>query len=41
MNPSSYGKIVEQTKFYSLGEVTSLGEGKLWIQTCPSGGVGK
>ena len=23
-----------QTEFFSLGEATSLGEGKLWIQTC-------
>ena len=23
-----------QTRFFSLGEATSLGEGKLWIQTC-------
>ena len=42
-----------QTRFFSLGETTSLAEGKLWIQTsetplkidfvisCPSGGVGK
>ena len=22
------------TGFFSLGEATSLGEGKLWIQTC-------
>ena len=26
--------IVGQTDFFSLGEATSLGEGKLWIQTC-------
>ena len=26
--------IVGQTGFFSLGEATSLGEGKLWIQTC-------
>ena len=26
--------IVGQTRFFSLGEATSLGEGKLWIQTC-------
>ena len=25
---------IGQTRFFSLGEVTSLGEGKLWIQTC-------
>ena len=25
---------VGQTGFFSLGEATSLGEGKLWIQTC-------
>ena len=24
--------IVGQTRFFSLGEATSLGEGKLWIQ---------
>ena len=29
-----YGSIVGQTRFFSLGEATSLGEGKLWIQTC-------
>ena len=23
-----------RTRFFSLGEATSLGEGKLWIQTC-------
>ena len=23
-----------QTRFFSLGEASSLGEGKLWIQTC-------
>ena len=33
-SPSSYGQIVGQTRFFSLGEATSLGEGKLWIQTC-------
>ena len=33
-SPSSYGQIVEQTGFFSLGEATNLGEGKLWIQTC-------
>ena len=27
--PSSYGQIVGQTRFFSLGEATSLGEGKL------------
>ena len=26
--------LVGQTRFFSLGEATSLGEGKLWIQTC-------
>ena len=31
---SSYGKIIGQTRFFSLGEAISLGEGKLWIQTC-------
>ena len=25
---------VTKTRFFSLGEATSLGEGKLWIQTC-------
>ena len=25
---------VGQTRFFSLGEAASLGEGKLWIQTC-------
>ena len=32
--PPAMGKIVGQTRFFSLGETTSLGEGKLWIQTC-------
>ena len=32
--PPAMGKIVEQTRFFSLGEATSLGEEKLWIQTC-------
>ena len=32
-SPSSYGQIVGQTDSFSLGEATSLGEGKLWIQT--------
>ena len=32
--PPAMGKIVEQTMFFSLGEATSLGEGKPWIQTC-------
>ena len=27
--PPAMGKIVAQTEFFSLGEVTSLGEGKL------------
>ena len=27
-------QLVGQTRFFSLGEATSLGEGKLWIQTC-------
>ena len=31
--PSAMGKIVGQTEFFSLGEATSLEEGKLWIQT--------
>ena len=31
--PPAMGKIVGQTRFFSLGEATSLGEGKLWIQT--------
>ena len=26
--------IVGQTRLFSLGEATSLGEGKHWIQTC-------
>ena len=33
-SPSSYRYIVGQTRFFSLVEATSLGEGKLWIQTC-------
>ena len=32
--PPAMGKIVGQTRFFSLGEATSLGEEKLWIQTC-------
>ena len=32
--PPATGKIVGQTRFFSLGEATSLGEGKLGIQTC-------
>ena len=32
--PPAMGKIVGQTEFFSLGEATSLGEVKLWIQTC-------
>ena len=32
--PPAMGKIVGQTRFFSLGEAISLGEGKLWIQTC-------
>ena len=32
--PPAMGKIEGQTRFFSLGEATSLGEGKLWIQTC-------
>ena len=31
--PPAVGKIVGQTGFFSLGEATSLGEEKLWIQT--------
>ena len=27
--PPAMGKIIEQTRFFSLGEATSLGEGKL------------
>ena len=26
--------MIGKTRFFSLGEATSLGEGKLWIQTC-------
>ena len=32
--PPAMDKIVGQTRFFSLGEATSLGEGKLLIQTC-------
>ena len=32
--PPALGNIVGQTRFFSFGEETSLGEGKLWIQTC-------
>ena len=31
--PLAMGKIVGQTRFFSLGEATRLGEGKLLIQT--------
>ena len=34
MNPIILPPVVGQTRFFSLGEATSLGEGKLWIQTC-------
>ena len=34
--PPAMGKIVGQTRFFSLGGATSLGEGKFWIQTCYS-----
>ena len=33
-SPPAIGKILGQTRFFSLGGATSLGEGKLWIQTC-------
>ena len=32
--PTDMGKIVGQIRIFSLGEATSLREGKLWIQTC-------
>ena len=32
--PPAMSKIVGQTRLFSLGMATSLGEGKLWIQTC-------
>ena len=32
--PPAMGKIVGQTRFFILDESTSLGEKKLWIQTC-------
>ena len=32
--PPAMGKIVGQTRFLSLGEATTVEEGKLWIQTC-------
>ena len=32
-SPLSYGEIIRQTEFFSLGWTTSLREGKLWIQT--------
>ena len=34
IHPLAMGRFVGQTGFFSLGEATSLGEGKLWIQTC-------
>ena len=32
--PPAMSKILGQTKFFGLNEATSLGERKLWIQTC-------
>ena len=32
--PPAMGQIVGQTRFLNLDKATSLGEGKLWIQTC-------
>ena len=32
--PPAMDEIVGQTRFFSFGEATSLGEGKLWIQIC-------
>ena len=32
--PPAKGKIVRQTRFFSLGKATSRGEGKLLIQIC-------
>ena len=32
--PPAMGKIVGQTRFFSIDEATSLGEGKLLIPTC-------
>ena len=32
--PPAIGKIVGPTRFFSFGKATSLGEVKLWIQTC-------
>ena len=32
--PPAMDKIVGHTRFFSLCEATSIGEGKLWIQTC-------
>ena len=32
--PPAIGQIIGQSRFYSLGEATSLGEGKLLIQAC-------
>ena len=32
--PPAMGKIVEQTRLFSLSIATGLGEGKHWIQTC-------
>ena len=33
INPA-FGQIAEQTELFNIGMATSLGEGKLWIQTC-------
>ena len=32
--PPAMGKIAGQTGFFSIDEAISLGEGKLWIETC-------
>ena len=32
--PPAMGKIIGQIGLFSFGMATSLGEGKLWIQTC-------
>ena len=34
--PPTMGKIVGQTRFFSLGEATSLGEGKLDLVSYPA-----
>ena len=34
LSPGNYGQIAGQTGLFNVGMVTTIGEGKLWIQTC-------